>query len=162
MSLGKVPTTSAPPYQSLSANGAQGRNRTTDTAIFSRMLYQLSYLGTARHVSARWRRVIRPTQNGDQVGSDKEGASSSNSTGGPGMRYCPVSQRPRSTFAQRAEQKGRDFSVGGLPQIGQGVAEGLRLMRGLQAPTHQTRVVAQHQNTSRPSREVLLRRRVEP
>jgi hypothetical protein len=27
-------------------NGAQGRNRTTDTAIFSRMLYQLSYLGT--------------------------------------------------------------------------------------------------------------------
>ena len=28
-----------------SCNGAQGRNRTTDTAIFSRMLYQLSYLG---------------------------------------------------------------------------------------------------------------------
>jgi hypothetical protein len=27
------------------ARGAQGRNRTTDTAIFSRMLYQLSYLG---------------------------------------------------------------------------------------------------------------------
>ena len=26
-------------------DGAQGRNRTTDTAIFSRMLYQLSYLG---------------------------------------------------------------------------------------------------------------------
>ncbi len=26
--------------------GAQGRNRTTDTAIFSRMLYQLSYLGS--------------------------------------------------------------------------------------------------------------------
>ena len=29
-------------------DGAQGRNRTSDTAIFSRMLYQLSYLGTAR------------------------------------------------------------------------------------------------------------------
>ena len=29
------------------ANGAQGRDRTTDTAIFSRMLYQLSYLGVA-------------------------------------------------------------------------------------------------------------------
>ena len=29
-------------------NGAQGRNRTTDTAIFSRMLYQLSYLGPDR------------------------------------------------------------------------------------------------------------------
>src|SRR4051794_14691753 len=28
------------------ANGAQGRNRTTDTAIFSRMLYQLSYLAS--------------------------------------------------------------------------------------------------------------------
>lgn len=26
-------------------DGAQGRNRTTDTAIFNRMLYQLSYLG---------------------------------------------------------------------------------------------------------------------
>ena len=26
-------------------NGARGRNRTTDTAIFSRMLYQLSYPG---------------------------------------------------------------------------------------------------------------------
>ena len=29
-------------------NGAQGRDRTTDTAIFSRMLYQLSYLGMSR------------------------------------------------------------------------------------------------------------------
>ena len=29
------------------AYGAQGRDRTTDTAIFSRMLYQLSYLGTS-------------------------------------------------------------------------------------------------------------------
>ena len=29
----------------LKENGAQGRNRTSDTAIFSRMLYQLSYLG---------------------------------------------------------------------------------------------------------------------
>ena len=29
-------------------NGAQGRNRTTDTAIFSRMLYQLSYLGISQ------------------------------------------------------------------------------------------------------------------
>jgi hypothetical protein len=26
-------------------SGAQGRSRTADTAIFSRMLYQLSYLG---------------------------------------------------------------------------------------------------------------------
>jgi hypothetical protein len=33
---------------SQSVDGAQGRNRTTDTAIFSRMLYQLSYLGVPR------------------------------------------------------------------------------------------------------------------
>ncbi len=32
---------------SIGKNGAQGRSRTTDTAIFSRMLYQLSYLGNA-------------------------------------------------------------------------------------------------------------------
>mgnify|MGYP006932798990 CR=1 FL=1 len=29
------------------SSGARGRDRTTDTAIFSRMLYQLSYLGDA-------------------------------------------------------------------------------------------------------------------
>jgi hypothetical protein len=29
----------------LSHRGAQGRNRTTDTVIFSHVLYQLSYLG---------------------------------------------------------------------------------------------------------------------
>lgn len=34
-------------------NGAQGRDRTTDTAIFSRMLYQLSYLGVAPRHSKR-------------------------------------------------------------------------------------------------------------
>src|SRR5271165_954103 len=33
--------------------GAQGRNRTTDTAIFSRMLYQLSYLGAPRASDGR-------------------------------------------------------------------------------------------------------------
>jgi hypothetical protein len=32
-------------FQSAKQDGAQGRNRTTDTAIFNRMLYQLSYLG---------------------------------------------------------------------------------------------------------------------
>ena len=31
----------------LGGNGARGRIRTTDTAIFSRMLYQLSYPGRA-------------------------------------------------------------------------------------------------------------------
>ena len=35
------------PSQVVDVDGAQGRDRTTDTAIFSRMLYQLSYLGTS-------------------------------------------------------------------------------------------------------------------
>jgi hypothetical protein len=34
----------------LKKTGAQGRNRTTDTRIFSPLLYQLSYLGP-------WRRI---------------------------------------------------------------------------------------------------------
>ena len=32
-------------------NGAQGRNRTTDTVIFSHVLYQLSYLGVRGHLA---------------------------------------------------------------------------------------------------------------
>src|SRR5215469_14180156 len=38
-------STAAPRVARRAKRGAQGRNRTTDTAIFSRMLYQLSYLG---------------------------------------------------------------------------------------------------------------------
>ena len=43
-------------------NGAQGRSRTTDTAIFSRMLYQLSYLGAGESgvISPR-RRGVQPS-----------------------------------------------------------------------------------------------------
>ena len=36
----------------LEKHGAQGRDRTTDTAIFNRMLYQLSYLGAEPFVRA--------------------------------------------------------------------------------------------------------------
>jgi hypothetical protein len=36
---------------SLKKDGAQGRNRTTDTMIFSHVLYRLSYLGTQDHLS---------------------------------------------------------------------------------------------------------------
>ena len=32
-------------FDAVEADGAQGRDRTTDTAIFNRMLYQLSYPG---------------------------------------------------------------------------------------------------------------------
>ncbi len=62
-------------------NGAQGRSRTTDTAIFSRMLYQLSYLGAGES------RVDSPGGEGHQPrsGDSALGASSSSSGGGPGM-----------------------------------------------------------------------------
>ena len=43
------------PLKNKRENGAQGRNRTSDTAIFSRMLYQLSYLGLARLAAKRRR-----------------------------------------------------------------------------------------------------------
>jgi hypothetical protein len=50
--------------------GAQGRNRTTDTAIFSRMLYQLSYLGPPRPSRGRQRRrVLNPCSRQDQAAS---------------------------------------------------------------------------------------------
>ena len=36
-------------------NGAQGRNRTTDTRIFNPLLYQLSYLGIlGRRATIPW------------------------------------------------------------------------------------------------------------
>ena len=42
--------------------GAQGRSRTTDTAIFSRMLYQLSYLGAGESgVISPGRRGVQPS-----------------------------------------------------------------------------------------------------
>ena len=34
-------------------DGAQGRNRTTDTVIFSHVLYQLSYLGVSAVADVR-------------------------------------------------------------------------------------------------------------
>jgi hypothetical protein len=34
-------------FQIVRENGGEGQNRTADTTIFSRMLYQLSYLATA-------------------------------------------------------------------------------------------------------------------
>ena len=33
-------------WSDFAGNGAQGRNRTADTVIFSHVLYQLSYLGS--------------------------------------------------------------------------------------------------------------------
>ena len=42
-----------PTAKSLKGNGAQGRDRTTDTVIFSHVLYQLSYLGIRSGQGAR-------------------------------------------------------------------------------------------------------------
>ena len=36
------------PARPVRENGAQGRDRTTDTVIFSHVLYQLSYLGISQ------------------------------------------------------------------------------------------------------------------
>jgi hypothetical protein len=47
-------------------NGAQGRNRTTDTAIFSRMLYQLSYLGVSKGPRKRRRAIERAVYSGPE------------------------------------------------------------------------------------------------
>ena len=41
------------PLVSRTKSGAQGRIRTTDTRIFSPLLYQLSYLGAGRGENAR-------------------------------------------------------------------------------------------------------------
>ena len=43
--LGAVIERSGRALPSATKDGAQGRNRTTDTVIFSHVLYQLSYLG---------------------------------------------------------------------------------------------------------------------
>ena len=70
-------------------NGARGRIRTTDTAIFSRMLYQLSYPGIRCSKgpdgpASGWKRaygvVVRAWQGGNQFSF----AISSGDAGGPG------------------------------------------------------------------------------
>ena len=70
-------------------DGAQGRNRTTDTAIFSRMLYQLSYLG--RHPDGATSETVRPLEwapmaKGRALGKRVQSSltTSSGSAGGPG------------------------------------------------------------------------------
>ncbi len=67
-------------------NGAQGRNRTSDTAIFSRMLYQLSYLGpcAARRPPERGREIAEPARpvQPPQRPSSSSGVSGSSSVAG--------------------------------------------------------------------------------
>ncbi len=73
-------------------NGARGRDRTTDTTIFSRMLYQLSYPGIAAAAVRKWTGerecapMARPSDDGKnflgQLHSSR--AMSSGFTGSPG------------------------------------------------------------------------------
>ena len=66
MSAGRCPGTltsfgfscSDAPRRPARENGAQGRDRTTDTVIFSHVLYQLSYLGF-RRLAGRLERAAR-------------------------------------------------------------------------------------------------------
>src|SRR5215831_17452735 len=51
------------------------------------------------------------------------GVPSSSSSSFTGTAYTPLSQRLRSTSAQRRLQNGRNVSTAGLPQIGQGLLQ---------------------------------------
>jgi hypothetical protein len=48
-------------------NGAQGRNRTTDTVIFSHVLYQLSYLGFRGRGARRAGRLSAPPPGAERL-----------------------------------------------------------------------------------------------
>ncbi len=53
-------------------DGAQGRNRTTDTVIFSHVLYQLSYLGAApdgRRLMTEKQQPVQPRRRGRRYSS---------------------------------------------------------------------------------------------
>jgi hypothetical protein len=82
---------------------------------------------------------IKPRR-GPHAASGDDGGSSSSSRGGPGIRYCSPSQRPRSTSAHRGEQNGRFAADGARPQIGQ--RGGALAMHSLNTPavTGQRRV----------------------
>ena len=71
------------PSSKLSRSGAQGRNRTTDTVIFSHVLYQLSYLGMS--AAARKRAPIEALSAPVQPVC-RRAAGRSGSAGGPGTR----------------------------------------------------------------------------
>jgi hypothetical protein len=85
------------------------------------------------------------------------GGSSSSSKGGPGIRYCSPSQRPKSTSAQRGEQNGRFAADDARPQIGQ--RGGALAINSLNTPTitGKRRVGARSQLLTRDSRKVRQR-----
>jgi len=86
------------------------------------------------------------------------GGSSSSSAGGPGTRYCPVSQRPKSTSAQRLLQNGREAAVAGRPHTGQRLWRSVMLDHPVRA--RQSRVRPHHQGTPGESRKIRQRDRI--
>ena len=67
-------TTVLRPHSATFAESAETQNRTVDTAIFSRVLYQLSYLGDILLLSVRilhWERGIVKQQSGKR--SERDG-----------------------------------------------------------------------------------------
>ena len=68
----------------LAKNGAQGRDRTTDTVIFSHVLYQLSYLGTPDPEEGSRRERKRAYRGGQRSLSSP--SSPSEATGSPATR----------------------------------------------------------------------------
>ena len=67
----------------ISWNGAQGRNRTTDTVIFSHVLYQLSYLGAVPDGRRLMPEMPHSVQTGGHyASSSSRGASSGASAAG--------------------------------------------------------------------------------
>ena len=71
-------------------NGAQGRDRTTDTMIFSHVLYQLSYLGIAPAAVLQDRRAVGVRAYAERASAWQGGyqsssrMTSSGAAGGPG------------------------------------------------------------------------------
>ena len=96
-----LPTEPLPPARFRPPNGgAESQNRTGDTAIFSRVLYQLSYLGPmANQPSAARRRVER--YHGPPEASNRGRRRGPSQCGEPGRSPTPVqpARRPRTPRA---------------------------------------------------------------
>ena len=80
--------------------GAQGRNRTTDTRIFSPLLYQLSYLG--RKDTQREGRVLNPRAPG--ASSNVKGRTLSGPQSGHWCRFERRVPTPRDDQKQSAHR----------------------------------------------------------
>ena len=97
----------------LRGNGAQGRDRTADTAIFSHMLYQLSYLGP--RIGPAERREARALPNRRL----RRCPARRGSAGGPGNAIAFAEPFQQVAVLAAAAAEGRVVGRGGLPHSGQ-------------------------------------------